>query len=95
MTDQPYIGKNGYSLRLKGLERGVNDYAYQRAIVVHGAAYVSAANIKNGKIGRSWGCPAVRPDLAKPIINTIKNDSVLFAYYPDRKWLSNSRFLNA
>ncbi len=96
VTAQPYVGKNGYSLRLRGLERGINDSAYQRSIVIHGAPYANAANIKNyGKIGRSWGCPAVGSDLAKPIINTIKDDSLIVAYYPDRRWLSNSRFLSA
>ncbi|VVC74729.1 hypothetical protein AQUSIP_00010 [Aquicella siphonis] len=96
LTDQPYIGKNGYSLRLRGLERGVNDYAYSRAIVIHGAAYANADNLRYyGKIGRSWGCPAVGSSLAKPLINTIKEKSVVFAYYPDRKWLSRSPFLSA
>lgn len=94
VTDTTYNGKNGYSLRLRGLERGVNDSAYSRAIVVHGAAYASGANAERGRgLGRSWGCPAVSPNLAKPIINTIKDRSVVFAYYPDRKWLSRSPFL--
>lgn len=94
VTDTTYTGKNGYSLRLRGLDRGFNDSAYSRAIVVHGAAYASAANAARGQgLGRSWGCPAVSPALAKPIINTIKDRSVVFAYYPDRKWLSQSTFL--
>lgn len=94
VTDEPYMGKNGYSLRLRGLERGVNDNAYRRAVVVHGAWYVNPATIQRyGQIGRSWGCPAVSADLAKPLINTIKDDTVLVAYYPDRYWLSHSRFL--
>ncbi len=96
LTEQPYVGKNGYSLRLRGLERGVNDYAYRRAIVIHGAWYANADNMKAyGQIGRSWGCPAVSIKLATPLINTIKENSLVFAYYPDRKWLSNSRFLTA
>lgn len=90
LTDDTYDGKNGYSLRLRGLERGVNDSAYSRAVVIHGAPYTNA-----GSVGRSWGCPAVNPRLAKPIINTIKQRSVVFAYYPDRKWLARSPFLNA
>lgn len=94
-TADSYVGKNGYSLRLRGLEHGVNDYAYRRAIVIHGASYANADTIRTfGQIGRSWGCPAVGSDLAKPLINTIKDNSLVFAYYPDRKWLSNSRFLN-
>ncbi len=94
LTADPYVGKNGYSLRLKGLEHGVNDSAYQRAIVIHGAWYANADNMKY-KAARSWGCPAVSDALAKPLINTIKQRSLVFAYYPDRHWLSNSRFLNA
>lgn len=93
---EPYIGKNGYSVRLRGLERGVNDNAYGRAIVIHGARYANPAVLRAyGQIGRSWGCPAVSDTLSRPLINTIKDDSVVFAYYPDRNWLSHSRFLNA
>lgn len=96
VTDDTYTGKNGYSLRLRGLERGVNDSAYSRAIVIHGAAYANGANIGSyGRIGRSWGCPAVGSSISKPIINTIKEHSVVFAYYPDRKWLARSPFLTA
>lgn len=94
VTDEPYIGNNGYSLRLRGLEHGVNDNALSRAIVIHGARYVNADTISTyGRIGRSWGCPAVSTGLAKPLINTIKEKSVVFAYYPDRKWLNHSPFL--
>lgn len=97
VTDiQPYMGGHGYSLRLKGLEAGINDNAYNRDIVVHGAWYVNADTIKQyGRIGRSWGCPAVSANLVKPIINTIKDKTLVFAYYPDKKWLSGSRFLRA
>jgi len=96
VTDQTYQGKNGYSLRLRGLEKGINDSAYSRAIVIHGAPYANPANIgRNGRLGLSWGCPAVEPTLAKPIINTIKQGSVVFAYSPDRRWLSHSSFLSA
>jgi len=95
-TADTYLGKNGYSLRLHGLDRGINDYAYSRAIVIHGAPYANPANISSyGRIGRSWGCPAVDSKLAKPIINTIKERSIVFAYYPDRKLLASSRFLTA
>lgn len=95
-TAQTYFGKNGYSVRLRGLESGVNDHAYQRAIVIHGARYVIPGNITGyGQVGRSWGCPAVSPSLARPLINTIKDDTLVVAYYPDRHWLSRSRFLNA
>lgn len=96
VTEQTYEGKNGYSLRLKGLERGVNDNAERRAVVIHGAPYVSGDNAKyNGRIGRSWGCPAVSKSLSTPLINAIKGDTVMVAYYPDKKWLSSSAFLSA
>ncbi len=94
ITASPYIGGNGYSLRLNGLEHGINNNAYRRDIVIHGARYVSSDTIKrNGQAGRSWGCPAVSLELATPIINTIKDNTVVFAYYPDPKWLLHSRFL--
>ncbi|MBA3661357.1 MAG: murein L,D-transpeptidase catalytic domain family protein [Gammaproteobacteria bacterium] len=94
VTDLTYMGGNGYSLRIKGLERGINDNAFRRDIVFHGARYVNPDNIKKyGQVGRSWGCPAVRVDMAKSLINTIKNKTLVFAYYPDQKWLTNSRYL--
>lgn len=96
VTDQTYSGKNGYSLRLRGLEHGVNDNAYSRAIVIHGAPYANAGNMSAYRgIGRSWGCPAVSSSLAAPIINTIKQRSVVFAYYPVKNWLHRSSFLSA
>lgn len=95
ITDvQPYFGGNGYSLRMRGLEAGINDNAYDRDIVIHGASYVSSDTIRHyGRAGRSWGCPAVGNALAKPIIDKIKSHSVVFAYYPDRNWLSHSKYL--
>ena len=83
VTDTPYVGRNGYSLRLRGLDRGVNDNALDRAIVMHGASYVSAAiAAKLGRLGRSWGCPAVSAEVARDIIDTIKGGSAIFAYGP-------------
>jgi hypothetical protein len=94
LTDQPYMGHNGYSLRLSGLEAGINDHAFSRAIVVHGAWYVQPDVIKKyGQIGRSWGCPAVNPKEAGPLINTIKNSTLVVVYYPDKNWLNHSTFL--
>ncbi len=94
-TADTYVGTNGYSLRLDGLEPGVNDRARERAIVMHGAPYVSEGNIRTlGRLGRSHGCPALRPAVARKVIDTIKDGSLVFAYYPDRQWLSGSRFLN-
>lgn len=93
ITANTYIGSNGYSLNLQGLEHGYNDNALSRRVVMHGAWYVSDDFVKShGQVGRSWGCPAVKPVLAKPIINTIKDGSVLFAYYPDNNWLSHSQY---
>jgi len=95
-TGEPYIGKNGYSLRLIGLENGFNTNALARAVVLHGAWYVSDEMIKSyGRIGRSWGCPAVRKEIATPLIDTIKDGSLLVIYYPDTDWLEHSSFLNA
>ncbi len=94
-TADTYVGANGYSLRLDGLEQGVNDRARERAIVVHGAPYVSPASMSAlGRLGRSHGCPALRPAVARTLIDTIKDGSLVFAYYPDQQWLNGSRFLN-
>jgi hypothetical protein len=94
VTADTYTGGNGYSLRLRGLEEGVNDMAWDRAIVMHGASYVSqeAVNVL-GRLGRSWGCPAVRPEVSQEIIDTIRGGSPVFAYYPDKNWLTTSAFL--
>ena len=94
-TGDTYVGANGYSLRLDGLEAGVNDRARQRAIVMHGAPYVNDASVRAlGRLGRSHGCPALRPAIARTVIDTIKQGSLVFAYYPDERWLNGSRFLN-
>lgn len=92
-TAETYHGSNGYSLRLHGLDPGFNDNALSRAIVMHGAPYVSEAIAEQlGRLGRSWGCPAVRPEVARTVIDTLKGGALLFAYYPDRKWLAESPF---
>jgi hypothetical protein len=86
-----YNGSNGYSLRLRGLDAGFNDNALSRAIVMHGAPYVSEAIAERlGRLGRSWGCPAVRKEIARVMIDTLKGGALLFAYYPDQKWLKES-----
>ena len=93
-TQESYVGQNGYSLRLRGLEHGFNDQARERAIVIHGAPYVSEQLINSqGRLGRSLGCPAVRPAIARSLIDTIRNGSFVFAYYPDQAWLTRSRLL--
>ncbi|RLE18440.1 MAG: hypothetical protein DRJ61_15730 [Acidobacteria bacterium] len=93
-TGTTYFGQNGYSLKLHGLEEGVNHKALARTIVIHGAWYVSENfGKKHGRMGRSWGCPALDPKVAKPLIDTIKEGTLLFVYYPDLDWLNSSIFL--
>lgn len=93
-TAETYEGGNGYSLRMDGLEPGFNDQARSRAIVMHGAWYVDPLQaLKQGRLGRSLGCPALRQPIAREVIDTLKGGQALFAYYPDRQWLSNSRLL--
>lgn len=94
-TADTYVGNNGYSLRLEGLDAGYNDQAMSRAIVMHGAPYVNSEHAaRHGRIGRSWGCPAVRAGIARPLIDALKGGQMLFSYYPDTQWLRASRFLN-
>jgi hypothetical protein len=94
VTDTTYVGKNGYSLRLDGLDKGYNDRARDRAIVMHGAPYVNEAFVKaNGRLGRSWGCPAVSDAVARELIDRVKGGSLVFAYYPDAQWLKTSKYL--
>lgn len=94
ITSKTYNGKNGFSMQLKGMEKGINDLAEQRAIVMHGAPYVSESFIRaKGYIGRSHGCPAVPAQLNKSIINNIKSGSVLFIYGNDKKYLQQSQLL--
>ena len=93
-TTETYQGGNGYSLRMQGLEPGTNDAAMSRAIVMHGAPYVNVSNArKQGRLGRSWGCPAVRPEVAQAVIDSLKNGQMIFSYYPDTNWLARSQFL--
>lgn len=93
-TRGTYTGRNGYSLRMDGLEPGVNDRALERALVIHGASYVSAATAsKQGRIGRSWGCPAVRDAVARPLIDALKGGQYVFSFYPDPNWMNTSPYL--
>jgi hypothetical protein len=83
VTGTTYNGRNGYSLRLRGMEPGVNDRAEARAIVVHGAPYVGAEVAQElGRLGRSYGCPAVRPAIARKLIDEVKDRTLLFAWHP-------------
>lgn len=92
-TGETYTGHNGLSLRMDGLEPGFNDRARDRAIVMHGAAYVDPAMAqRQGRLGRSFGCPAVRQAVAPAMIDALKDGQLVFAYYPDQRWLTQSRF---
>lgn len=93
-TAETYSGKHGYSLILDGLEKGWNDQARSRSIVVHAADYVTPEFAKReGRVGRSHGCPAVDPSKSKAIIDTIKGGTLVFGYYPDKGWLAGSKYL--
>lgn len=93
VTNETYFGKHGLSLRLDGVDKGFNTNARNRAVVVHGAEYVSQSAINQlGRLGRSHGCPALPTELTKPIIDTIKDKTVLFINGPEGKY--NSAYLN-
>lgn len=90
-TGNSYYGIRGYSLKLEGLEKGINDNARQRGIIIHGANYVDERLVNgNGVIGRSWGCPAVSKKLSKEIINLLKGGSLLYIYANDELYKENS-----
>lgn len=97
-----YVTKNnsmgskvGYSMILEGVEKGFNDNAKSREIIMHGATYATEDFVhKNGRLGRSFGCPALSPELIRPVVETIENGSCLFIYYPDPVYLSKSPLLS-
>lgn len=92
-TGKTYQGKHGYSLRLHGLEKGINDKAFKRAIVIHAADYATEAFVrKHKRAGRSWGCPALPPALSSKIIDCIKNGSYLFIYAKDQNYFKQSKY---
>lgn len=94
VTENTYQGKNGYSLVLDGLEKGINDQAKKRAIVIHGATYSNpTVAMSSGRLGRSFGCPALPESLCKPIINAIKGGSLLYIYANDENYLAHSNIL--
>ena len=96
VTLNTYVGENGYSLKLKGCETGINDKAYDRAIVLHGADYVSEKFIQqNGYLGRSYGCPAVPKVISKKLIDVIRGGSCMFLYYPSKNYSNQSKLLNS
>jgi hypothetical protein len=93
-TAHTYQGGNGYSLVLEGLEKGINDQAKARAVVIHGADYCSEAIIQQtGRLGRSYGCPALPRAINKKVIDAIKQGSLLFIYAPDAQYLAQSQVL--
>lgn len=84
LTGDTYIGKHGLSLRLQGLEKGINDNSMARAIVIHAADYVNDTLARSkGRIGRSWGCPAVRPEISRQLIEAVRGGSLVLAWYPE------------
>lgn len=94
-TGEIYQGKHGASLRLDGLEKGINDHARERAVVMHGADYVSDSFIRNNKrLGRSLGCPAIPLELTDEIIETIKDKSCLYIYHPSRSFAMEERLIS-
>jgi L,D-transpeptidase catalytic domain len=95
ITDEVYLGKNGYSLKLRGIEKNINDNAEKRSIVFHGADYVSFNYLREyGRLGRSFGCPALPPEKNHCIIDQIRNKSCVFIYYPADDYLTKSKLIN-
>ena len=96
LTDNTYIGRNGYSLMLDGLEPGINDNARARAVVIHGAAYANPAVVASqGRLGRSLGCPALPEAVNRKVIDAIKGGSVLYIYAGNKDYLAQSTVLSS
>lgn len=94
ITENTYQGGNGYSLVINGLEKNINDQAKARAVVIHGADYCSEKSIQSmGRLGRSYGCPALPRALNAPIINTIKEGSVLYIHTTERSYINHSDYI--
>jgi len=95
LTGGLYNGEHGMSMRLMGLEPGFNSNAMSRGIVMHSAWYVNpqAADALGGRLGRSWGCLALDPTVEPQIVNTIKNGTIIFSYYPSKEYINHSQFL--
>ncbi len=95
ITQNSYMGSNGYSMRLQGVEKNINDKALPRNIVVHGAEYANENYLQsNGMLGRSFGCPALPTKDNKSVIDVIKNGSCFFIYNSDKKYFQQSKVLN-
>ncbi len=94
LAAETYYGKHGLSLKMDGLEKGFNANNRERAIVMHGASYVSSTQAKTtGRVGNSWGCPAVSEDVSASLIKTVKGGSLVVSWYPDKTWLRTSEYL--
>jgi len=95
VTAETYFGSKGYSLKLDGVEKGYNDNMRERAVIMHDADYVSEKWINRyGRLGRSQGCPALPKEISKDVIDAIKNQTAIFAYYNDENYLATSSYLN-
>lgn len=96
VTEKPIVGSHtGFALLINGVEKGFNDHAVQRQIIIHAAEYASENFIKkHGRLGRSYGCPSLPPDMNKPIIETIKGGTCLFLYNPNKEYIGKSALLN-
>ena len=96
ITGETYFGKNGLSLFIDGMEKQFNSNARERYVVIHGAKYANPSAIKNlGRLGRSYGCPALPTAISQEIINLIKNKSVLYIYSNDKTYANNSKMIKA
>jgi hypothetical protein len=94
ITGSPYQGGQGYSLLMSGVDTGFNENARKRAIVIHGAHYATNQYVEHyGRLGRSFGCPALPPDQNKSVIELIRDGSVIFSYYPDANYVCHSKIL--
>ena len=95
ITEHPIVGSHtGYALMINGVEKGINDNAAKRAIIIHSADYATETFIKkHGRLGRSFGCPVLPPDMNKPIIESIKGGTCLFIYHPNNQYISGSSLL--
>jgi hypothetical protein len=95
VTKTTYVGKNGLSLRLDGVDQGYNDQAMKRNIVLHGCSYVGEGALENfGATGTSLGCPALPETVSAQIIHTVKGGSCLFIYHPTQDYLDHSVVIN-
>ena len=92
-TAETYTGKHGHSMRMDGLEKGVNDKVRSRYIVMHGADYVNDSRAKTKSVGRSWGCLAMDKKVSRDVIDTVKNGTLVVSYYPDPDWQKKSEYL--